>query len=115
MGGVAVDWFDLPVDVLAIGTTRPAIGDPTTDLDLVERALNGLSLADRTLHHVKHLSLVEIGERLGVPGKTVKSRLFSARRSLERADLRDDFRYSGSVRTRAARIVDPRRATPRIE
>jgi DNA-directed RNA polymerase specialized sigma24 family protein len=68
MGGVAVDWFDLPVDVLAIGTTRPAIGDPTTDLDLVERALDGLSLADRTLlalHHVKHLSLGEIGERLG--------------------------------------------------
>ncbi len=86
MGGVAVDWFDLPVDVLAIGTTRPAIGDPTADFDLVERALDRLSLADRTLlalHPVEHLSLGEIGERLGVPGKTVKSRLFSARRSLE--------------------------------
>ncbi len=62
--------------------------DRTADLDLVERALDRLSLADRTLlalHHFEHLPLGDIGERLGVPGKTVKSRLFSARRSLERA------------------------------
>ena len=62
--------------------------DRTADLDLLERALDRLSLADRTLlalHHFEHLSLGEIGERLGVPSKTVKSRLFSARRSLERA------------------------------
>jgi len=60
----------------------------TADLDLLERALDRLSLADRTLlalHHFEHLPLEDIGERLGVPGKTVKSRLFSARRSLERA------------------------------
>jgi RNA polymerase sigma-70 factor (ECF subfamily) len=60
----------------------------TADLDLLERALDRLSLADRTLlalHHFEHLPLDDIGERLGVPGKTVKSRLFSARRSLERA------------------------------
>ncbi len=62
--------------------------DRTADLDVLERALDRLSLADRTLlvlHHFEHLSLGEIGERLGVPSKTVKSRLFSARRSLERA------------------------------
>lgn len=62
--------------------------DRTADLDLLERALDRLSLADRTLlalHHFEHLPLEAIGERLGVPGKTVKSRLFSARRSLERA------------------------------
>ena len=62
--------------------------DRTADLDLVERALDRLSLADRTLlalHHLEHLPLGDIGDRLGVPGKTVKSRLFSARRSLERA------------------------------
>jgi RNA polymerase sigma factor (sigma-70 family) len=62
--------------------------DRTADLDLLERALDRLSLADRTLlalHHFEHLPLGDIGERLGVPGKTVKSRLFSARRSLERA------------------------------
>jgi RNA polymerase sigma-70 factor (ECF subfamily) len=60
----------------------------TADLDLLERALDRLSLADRTLlalHHFEHLPLGDIGERLGVPGKTVKSRLFSARRALERA------------------------------
>ena len=54
----------------------------------LERALDRLSLADRTLfalHHFEHLPLGDIGERLGLPGKTVKSRLFSARRSLERA------------------------------
>jgi len=62
--------------------------DRTADLDLLERALDRLSLADRTLlalHHFEHLPLSDIGERLGVPSKTVKSRLFSARRALERA------------------------------
>jgi hypothetical protein len=90
MGGASVDWFDLRVDVLVIGTTRLAIGDRTADLDLLERALDRLSLADRTLlalHRLEHLSLGEIGAQLGVPGKTVKSRLFSARRSLERAPI----------------------------
>ena len=62
--------------------------DRTADLDVIERALDRLSDSDRTLlalHHFEHLSLDDIGERLGVPAKTVKSRLFSARRSLERA------------------------------
>jgi RNA polymerase sigma-70 factor (ECF subfamily) len=62
--------------------------DRTADLDVLERALDRLSLADRTLltlHHFEHLPLGDIGERLGVPSKTVKSRLFSARRALERA------------------------------
>lgn len=62
--------------------------DRTADLDLVERALDRLSAANRTLlalHHFEQLSLDEIGDRLGVPGKTVKSRLFSARRLLEQA------------------------------
>lgn len=58
------------------------------ELDVVGRALDRLSVGDRTLlalHHFEHLPLVEIAGRLGVPEKTVKSRLFSARRSLERA------------------------------
>lgn len=62
--------------------------DRTVDLDAVERALDRLSVTNRTLlalHHFEQLSLSEIGERLGVPGRTVKSRLFSARRLLERA------------------------------
>jgi RNA polymerase sigma-70 factor (ECF subfamily) len=56
--------------------------------DLLERALDRLSVADRTLlalHHFEHLSLEDIGARLRLHPKTVKSRLFSARRSLERA------------------------------
>ncbi len=60
----------------------------SADLDLLDHALDRLSVADRTLlalHHFEHLSLEDIGMRLGVPTKTVKSRLFSARRSLERA------------------------------
>lgn len=58
------------------------------DVDLIARALDRLSVADRTilaLHHFEHLPLDEIGTRLGVPSKTVKSRLFTARRSLEHA------------------------------
>lgn len=60
----------------------------TADIDLLERALDRISSADRTLlalHHYEHLPLEGIGALLGVPAKTVKSRLFSARRSLERA------------------------------
>jgi RNA polymerase sigma-70 factor (ECF subfamily) len=62
--------------------------DRAADLDLLDRAIDRLSIGDRTLltlHHLEHLSLREIGDRLGIPEKTVKSRLFSARRSLERA------------------------------
>jgi RNA polymerase sigma-70 factor (ECF subfamily) len=70
--------------------TSPGAGHDarTADLDLLERALDRISPADRTLlalHHHEHLPLEEIGALLGVPAKTVKSRLFSARRSLEQA------------------------------
>jgi len=67
--------------------TGPA-DDRAAARDLVVRALDRLTVADRTLlalHHFDHLSLAEIGERLGIPSTTVKSRLFSARRALERA------------------------------
>lgn len=78
----------LPGDGEQLPSPASPHDDRTADLDLLERALDRLSLADRTLlalHHFEHLPLEAIGERLGVPGKTVKSRLFSARRSLERA------------------------------
>ena len=60
----------------------------TADLDRLERASERLAPMERTvlwLHHHEDLSLAEIGERMEVPAKTVKSRLFTARRSLERA------------------------------
>ncbi len=62
--------------------------DQSAETDVLVHALDRLSVADRTLlalHHFEHQSLEEIGVRLGLPAKTVKSRLFSARRSLERA------------------------------
>jgi hypothetical protein len=96
MGGASVDWFDLPVDVLVIGTTRLAIGDRTTDLDLLERALDRLSLAERTLlvlHHFEHLSLGEIGARLGGARQDREiPALQCTSLARARADLRDDFR-----------------------
>jgi RNA polymerase sigma-70 factor, ECF subfamily len=78
----------LPADGEQMASPTRAHDDRTADLDVLDRALDRLSGADRTLlalHHFEHLPLDEIGERLGVRGKTVKSRLFSARRSLERA------------------------------
>jgi RNA polymerase sigma-70 factor (ECF subfamily) len=78
----------LPTEGSELASAARPHDDRTADLDVLERALDRLSVADRTLlalHHFEHLSLAEIGVRLGVPTKTVKSRLFSARRSLERA------------------------------
>ena len=56
------------------GEQLPSAGHPhddrTADLDVIERALDRLSTSDRTLlalHHFEHLSLDDIGERLGVP------------------------------------------------
>ena len=66
----------------------PADDTRTADSDVFDRALDRLSVAERTLlalHHFEELPLEAIGARLGIPAKTVKSRLFSARRALERA------------------------------
>ena len=60
----------------------------TWDDDMVSRALDRLPVAERALlvlHYYEELSLAEIAARLGIPSKTVKSRLFTARRALERA------------------------------
>jgi RNA polymerase sigma-70 factor (ECF subfamily) len=58
------------------------------DDDMIGRAMDHLSVADRTLlvlHYYEELSLIEIAERVGTSAKTIKSRLFTARRALERA------------------------------
>ncbi len=78
----------LPDEGRQLPSLEPAHQDRSASLDVLDRALDRISVADRTLlalHHFEHLSLDVIGERLGVPSKTVKSRLFSARRSLDRA------------------------------
>ena len=56
--------------------------------ELIEQALGHLAPEQRTilwLHHHEGLSLAEIGELLVIPSRTVKSRLFTARRALGRA------------------------------
>ena len=66
----------------------PAQDTRTADADVLDRALDRLPVEQRTLlalHHFENLPLEAIGLRIGVPAKTVKSRLFSARRALERA------------------------------
>jgi len=60
----------------------------SNDDEMVGRALGRLSLIERTvlvLHYYEELSLAEMAGQLGVSAKTVKSRLFTARRALERA------------------------------
>ena len=77
----------LPDDRAAMSPNEPKHEDRTADLDRLERALERLGTAERTvlwLHHYEGLSLAEIGTRLGVRSGTVKSRLFTARRALER-------------------------------
>jgi len=65
-------------------------GAPTADDDgeRVGRAMARLSVDQRTilaLHHLEGHGLAEIADVLGIPVGTVKSRLFTARRELERA------------------------------
>lgn len=62
--------------------------DRIANADLLDRALERLSVDERTLlalHHHEDLSLEQIGRQLRIPAATVKSRLFSARRALQRA------------------------------
>jgi RNA polymerase sigma-70 factor (ECF subfamily) len=78
------------------GLDRPMAGssvERVSELDRLERALDRLSPDERALlwlHHYEELSLREIGDRLGIRSGTVKSRLFSARRALEKALARED-------------------------
>ncbi|HEY4189530.1 MAG TPA: sigma factor-like helix-turn-helix DNA-binding protein, partial [Candidatus Limnocylindrales bacterium] len=54
----------------------------------LERAFDRLSIDERTilvLHHLDGRPLTSIAAVLGIPEGTAKSRLFHARRSLERA------------------------------
>jgi RNA polymerase sigma-70 factor (ECF subfamily) len=77
---------------------RAAVGDPETDYvsmqesARVRRALERLALDHRVvlvLRHFHDLSYAEMAEVIGIPEKTVKSRLFSARRELRELLGRD--------------------------
>lgn len=70
----------------AVGN-RPSI-DPASDGARLAAALGTLSIERRTilaLHHLEGLGLDEIATTLGIPVGTAKSRLFTARRALEKA------------------------------
>ena len=59
-----------------------------SDADRLGRAMARLSIDQRTilaLHHLEGQGLAEIAGVLGIPVGTVKSRLFTARRELEKA------------------------------
>lgn len=69
----------------------PAIAGPDEAFDhrwSLERAFERLDPDDRALlvlHHLEGLQVVQIAARFEIPVGTAKSRLFSARRALERA------------------------------
>ena len=59
----------------------------------LERAFDRLDPDQRSLlvlHHLDGLSLIELADTLGIPVGTAKSRLHTARRSLERALAREN-------------------------
>lgn len=82
---------EIRVDDLPGETATPravAHEERMESVDRLERAFDRLAPHERLvlwLHHYEELPLADIGARMGVPAKTVKSRLFTARRALERA------------------------------
>lgn len=63
-------------------------GQPTDDGARLARALDRLTADQRSLlalHHLDGRSVADIAAVLGIPGGTVKSRLFTARRALDAA------------------------------
>jgi RNA polymerase sigma-70 factor (ECF subfamily) len=76
---------------------RPSSDRPLADLaasaDAFDRAFERLTADERALLVLRHrdeVPVAEIAAHLGIPAGTVKSRLFAARRALERALARED-------------------------
>jgi len=88
---------EIAVDALA-PDDEPRDGDVAAAVDgrrTLERAFDRLSVEERTLlvlHHLDGRPVAEIAAILRVPVGTAKSRLFAARRGLERALAREDVR-----------------------
>ena len=77
---------DVPLDDAPEATD--AGGAAVEERDAFNRAFNRLSADARAvivLHHLEERPVAEIAAALGIPVGTVKSRLFAARRDLERA------------------------------
>jgi RNA polymerase sigma-70 factor (ECF subfamily) len=85
---------EIRVEAMAVDD-EPRVLDtssPVADRETLERAFERLSVEDRTLlvlHHLEGRSVASIAEVLHIPPGTAKSRLFGARRALERALLRE--------------------------
>jgi RNA polymerase sigma-70 factor, ECF subfamily len=69
-------------------TGRPITDNEQASATAFDNAFERLTVDQRALlieHHLDGHGVAEIGHRLGIPAGTVKSRLFAARRALERA------------------------------
>ncbi len=87
---------EIPLDSLG-PADEPAGSDPgtTDDRHALERAFARLSIDERSvlvLHHLDGRPLEEIAAALEIPVGTAKSRLFAARRALERSLARESAR-----------------------
>jgi RNA polymerase sigma-70 factor (ECF subfamily) len=88
---------EVPVDTV-IAADEPTAADHADGVgerQALERAFERLSVDERTLlvlHHLDGRPVASIADVLGVPAGTAKSRLFAARRALERALAREDRR-----------------------
>jgi RNA polymerase sigma-70 factor (ECF subfamily) len=82
---------EIPIDEMALPYASEAVPGPEAGLgagEAVSQALDRLTPLHRVLlalHYHEGRSLADIGRLLGMAPNTVKSRLFNARRALERA------------------------------
>ncbi len=90
---------EIPADEVAASALEPSSADARVtgigQRDALERAFGRLTIDERTilvLHHLDGRPLAEIAAVLKVPVGTAKSRLFAARRTLDRALEREGGR-----------------------
>jgi RNA polymerase sigma-70 factor (ECF subfamily) len=82
---------ELTIDAAEAGQSLPSAAGPADDVAdrmALERAFDRLDADARAilvLHHLDDRGLEEVASILGIPVGTAKSRLFAARRALERA------------------------------
>jgi RNA polymerase sigma-70 factor, ECF subfamily len=88
---------EIPADLLPeeVAPRSPDVAGSVVDRRTLERAFDRLSVEERAilaLHHLDGRSIAWIAGVLRIPEGTAKSRLFAARRSLERALAREGDR-----------------------
>lgn len=77
---------EIPMDLTVLDDAE--LSAPAAGVSAISEAFARLSVDNRhilVLHHVHDLPLAEVAKQLGIPVGTAKSRLWSARRALERA------------------------------